>query len=56
MYRQVCTIEPSFYKTTSGMHRRLLEGRHVVTTVQIFSDIFSDKLRGIYTKNSLSSS
>ena len=26
----VCTIEPSFLRTTSGMHRRLFEGRHLV--------------------------
>ena len=30
MFRQVCTIEPSFFKTTSGMHRRPFEGRHLV--------------------------
>ena len=30
MYRQVCTIEPSFFNMTSGMHRRLFVGRHVV--------------------------
>ena len=30
MFRQVCTIEPSFFNTTSGMHRRPLEGRHLV--------------------------
>ena len=31
MFRQVCTIEPSFFKTTSGMHRRPFEGRHLVS-------------------------
>ena len=30
MCRQVCIIEPSFFKTTSGMHRRPFEGRHLV--------------------------
>ena len=30
MFRQVCTIEPSFFKTTSGMHRRPFEGRYLV--------------------------
>ena len=27
MFRQVCIIEPSFFNTTSGMHRRPSEGR-----------------------------
>ena len=30
MFRQVCIIEPSFFNTTSGIHRRPLEGRHLV--------------------------
>ena len=30
MFRQLVTIEPSFFKTTSGMHRRSFEGRHLV--------------------------
>ena len=30
MFRPVCAIEPSFFKTTSGMHRRLFEGLHLV--------------------------
>ena len=30
IFRQVCTIELSFFKTTSGMHRRHIEGRHLV--------------------------
>ena len=30
MFRQVCTIESSFFKATSGIHKRLLEGRHLV--------------------------
>ena len=30
MFRQVCTIGPSFFNTTSGMHRRPFEGRHLV--------------------------
>ena len=33
MFRQVCTIEPSFFNTTSGMHRRPFEGRHLVLVV-----------------------
>ena len=34
MFQQVCIIEPSFIKTTSGMHRRLFEGRHLVFLVR----------------------
>ena len=30
MFRQLGTIEPSFFKTTSGMHRRPFEGQHLV--------------------------
>ena len=30
IFRQVCIIEPSFFKTTSGLHRRPFEGRHLV--------------------------
>ena len=30
VFGQVCTIEPSFFKTTSGMHRLPFEGRHLV--------------------------
>ena len=30
MIRQVCTTEHSFIKTTSGMHRRPFESRHLV--------------------------
>ena len=30
MFWQVCTIEPSFFKMTSGMHRCPFEGRHLV--------------------------
>ena len=33
MFRQVCTIEPLFFKTTSGMHRRPFEGRHLVSNL-----------------------
>ena len=36
MFRQVCTIEPSFFQTTSGMHRRLFEGRHLVNYGYLF--------------------
>ena len=32
-----CIIEPSFFNTTSGMHRRLFEGRHIVIIYQIFN-------------------
>ena len=35
-FRRVCTIEPSFLKTTSAMHRRLFKGRHLVTTHCIY--------------------
>ena len=30
MLRQVCTIEPLFFETTSGIYRRPFEGRHLV--------------------------
>ena len=30
MFRQVCIIEPSFFNTTSGMHRRPFEARQLV--------------------------
>ena len=30
MIRKVCTIEPSFFNATSGMHHRPLEGRNLV--------------------------
>ena len=30
MFRRVCTIEPLFFNTTLGMHRRPFEGRHLV--------------------------
>ena len=33
MFRQVCTIEPSFFKTTSGMHRPPFEGRYLVWSI-----------------------
>ena len=33
MFRRVCIIEPSFFNTTSGMHRRPFEGRHLVSIV-----------------------
>ena len=32
MFRQVCIIEPSFFKTTSGMYRRPFKGQHLVMT------------------------
>ena len=30
MFRPVCIFEPSFFNTTSGMHCRPFEGRHLV--------------------------
>ena len=30
MSRQVCVIEPSFFNSTSGIHRHLYEDRHLV--------------------------
>ena len=30
IFLQVCIIGPSFFTATSGMHRRLFEGRHLV--------------------------
>ena len=35
MFRQVCTIEPSFFNAASGMHRRPFEGRHLVNNCNI---------------------
>ena len=32
MLRQVCTIESSFFKMTSGMHRRAFDGRNLVNS------------------------
>ena len=31
MFLEVCTIEPSFFKTTSGVYRRPFESRHLFT-------------------------
>ena len=36
VFRQVCTIEPSFFETTSGMHRRPFECRHLVLMCSFF--------------------
>ena len=36
MFRQVCIIEPSFFKTTSGMHRRPFDVRHLVYYYRFF--------------------
>ena len=30
IFQQVCTIEPSLFKTTSGTHLRPFDGRHLV--------------------------
>ena len=35
MFLQVCTIEPSFFNTTSGMHRRPFECRHQTSSYLI---------------------
>ena len=40
IFRQVCTIELSFLKTTSGLHRRPFEGLRLV-----FSRLSLNKLR-----------
>ena len=32
MLRQVCTIESSFFKMTSGMHRRAFDSGHLVNS------------------------
>ena len=42
MFRQVCIIEPSFFNTTSGMHRRPFEGRHLVIkdVLNYIKDVF----------------
>ena len=39
MFRRVCTIEPPFFNTTSGMHRRPIEGRHLVKKILNFSKL-----------------
>ena len=44
MFRQVCTIGPSFFNTTSGMHLRPFEGRHLVFIIIAFS--FYDRFKG----------
>ena len=36
MFGQVCIIEPSFFNVTSGMHRRPIEGQHLVTQFSIY--------------------
>ena len=33
MFRQVCIIEPSFFNATSKMHRRPIDGQHLVLYV-----------------------
>ena len=42
MFPQVCTVESSFLNTTSGMHRRPIEGQHLVEIkfVFFFKDFF----------------
>ena len=37
MFRQVYIIESSFFNTTSGMHRRPIEGKHLVEIVSKYS-------------------
>ena len=37
MFRQVCTIGPSFFNTASGMYRRPLEGRHLVKSMNLLT-------------------
>ena len=39
MFRQVCAIEPSFFNTTSGMHRHPFEGRHLVLNLYHYLEI-----------------
>ena len=41
MFRQVCIIEPLFFNTASGMHRRPFEGRHLVCYVANFLGVNS---------------
>ena len=40
MFRQVCIIEPSFFKTLSGMHRRPIECRHLVHYLKLYEKVF----------------
>ena len=40
MFRLVCIIEPSFFKTTSGMYCRPFMGRHLVDYVIIFNRLY----------------
>ena len=44
MFRQLGTIEPSFFKTTSGMHRPPFEGRHLVYYIVTECDIMVSQL------------
>ena len=46
MFRQVCTTEPSFLRTTSGMYRRQFEGRHLVVECEEASRL-GDKYRAL---------
>ena len=46
MYRQVCTIEPSFFNTTSGMHRRPFESRHLASFKCVFHEKCNVTLAG----------
>ena len=37
MFRQVCTIKPSFFRTTCGMHRRPFKDRHLDIYIFLYS-------------------
>ena len=54
IFQQVCTIEPSFLNTTSGMHCRHFEGRHLVLPLNVcrhpFRVIFSWRIFTPYIK------
>ena len=42
MFGQVCTIEPSLFKSNVGEDRYLFEGRHLVLKSKFLSNIAKD--------------
>ena len=49
MFRCACTIAPSFFKVTSGMHRRPFEGRHLVNLYEYLRISFNVTLLFLLT-------
>ena len=48
IFRQVCTIEHSFFKTTSGMHRHPFEFRHLAILVISYFNSLNDENRDLW--------